>query len=242
MYQFHSRVRYSETDEYGRLSVTGIINYLQDCSTFQSEDIGRGVSWLKSRNRAWWLTSWQIVMDRYPVLGERIVVSTWPYDFKGIYGYRNFTIQDEAGAYLVRANSVWFFFDTLQGRPVRVQDEDVSRYGTLQPRLEMGYAPRHIALPEVCEEREPLVVAKHHIDTNHHVNNAQYVEIARELLPEDFQIGQLRAEYKKAAVLGDRIYPRISFTDDGAAAALCGEDKSPYAVIWLGRRREENHD
>ena len=27
-----------------------------------------------------------------------------------------------------------------------------------------------------------------------------------------------------------------------AAAALCGEDKSPYAVIWLGRRREENHD
>ena len=63
MYQFHSRVRYSETDEYGRLSVTGIINYLQDCSTFQSEDIGRGVSWLKSRNRAWWLTSWQIVME-----------------------------------------------------------------------------------------------------------------------------------------------------------------------------------
>ena len=36
MYTFDSRVRYSETDEEGRLTVTGIINYMQDCSTFQS--------------------------------------------------------------------------------------------------------------------------------------------------------------------------------------------------------------
>ena len=36
MYTFESRVRYSEMDEFGKLSVTGIMNYLQDCSTFQS--------------------------------------------------------------------------------------------------------------------------------------------------------------------------------------------------------------
>ena len=39
MYTFDSRVRYSETDEEGNLSVVGIMNYLQDCSTFQSEDL-----------------------------------------------------------------------------------------------------------------------------------------------------------------------------------------------------------
>ena len=37
MYQFDSRVRYSETGENGELTLTGMINYLQDCSTFQSE-------------------------------------------------------------------------------------------------------------------------------------------------------------------------------------------------------------
>ncbi len=78
MYQFDSRVRYSETDEQGKLSLTGIINYLQDCSTFQSEDIGLGVQYLKDNHRAWWLSSWQIVIDRYPRLGEEIVISTWP--------------------------------------------------------------------------------------------------------------------------------------------------------------------
>ena len=45
MYTFDSRIRYSETDETGALSLLGVINYLQDCSTFQSEDIGLGVEY-----------------------------------------------------------------------------------------------------------------------------------------------------------------------------------------------------
>ena len=31
MYSFESRIRYSEVDQNQELSVTGIINYLQDC-------------------------------------------------------------------------------------------------------------------------------------------------------------------------------------------------------------------
>ena len=50
---------------------------------------------------------------------------------------------------------------------------------------------------------------RHHLDTNRHVNNAQYVAIARELLPVDFALGELRVEYRKAAVLGDVMYPKL---------------------------------
>ena len=103
MYSFDSRVRYSEVDEDRKLSLTGVINYMQDCSTFQSEDLNMGIDYLAEKHRAWLLSSWQIVVDRYPKLGERIVVSTWPYDFKGIYGYRNFTIQDPTGFSLTRS-------------------------------------------------------------------------------------------------------------------------------------------
>ena len=44
MYSIESRVRYSEVDEHQDLSITGIINYFQDCSTFQSEDLGWGLT------------------------------------------------------------------------------------------------------------------------------------------------------------------------------------------------------
>ncbi len=234
MYSFDGRVRYSEVDEDQELSVTGILNYLQDCSTFQSEDLKLGIDYLRENHRAWWLSSWQIVIERYPRLGEEIVISTWPYDFKGIYGYRNFTIRDRQGDYLVKANSVWFFFDTEAGRPVRVGEKDVRGYGTAgDKKLDMEYAPRRIALPQQYHEAPVIPVARHHIDTNHHVNNAQYVEIAREVLPAGIKIRELRVEYKKAAVQGDILHPRVSREGGSFTVALCDEAGVPYAVVWL---------
>ena len=234
MYSFESRIRYSEIDARRKLSLTGIINYLQDCSTFQSEDLQVGIEYLNQSRRAWWLSSWQIVIERYPVLGERIVISTWPYDFKGMYGYRNFTICDQEGNYLVKANSLWFLFDTEAGRPVRVTRAEIQVYESeVQEKLDMEYAPRRIQLPSEYESAEKLVVARHHIDTNHHVNNAQYVELAREVLPEAVQVREVRVEYKKAAVLGDWIYPRISREEGGWTVALCNGEGSPYAVVWM---------
>lgn len=233
MYEFQSRVRYSELDCEGRLSLTGIINYLQDCSTFQSESLGLGLQYLKDRHQAWWLSSWQIVIDRYPKLGDEIRIGTWPYDFKGIYGYRNFYIRDMAGEYMVRANSIWFMFDTLAGRPVRAGEDQTHGYGPLGERIPMDYAPRHIALPDAYEEGSPITVGRHQLDTNHHMNNAQYVQIAREVLAEEIPVAELRVEYKKAAYLGDILVPRISRIPEGYVVALCDGAGSPHAIVWL---------
>ena len=46
MYSFNSRVRFSETDIDKKLSITGLMNYLQDCSIFQSEDVGAGFAYM----------------------------------------------------------------------------------------------------------------------------------------------------------------------------------------------------
>lgn len=48
-YSFTSRIRYSEIGEDGCLTLPGLINYFQDCSTFQSEAIGEGVAELKKQ-------------------------------------------------------------------------------------------------------------------------------------------------------------------------------------------------
>ena len=59
MYEFNSRVRYSEIDHHGTLTLPALINYFQDCSTFQSEDVGLGTEVLKAEKRAWILSYWQ---------------------------------------------------------------------------------------------------------------------------------------------------------------------------------------
>lgn len=234
MYTFGSRVRYSETDENGVLSLTGIMNYFQDCSTFQSEDLGLGITYLDNIHRAWWLASWQIVVHRSPVLGEFIRVGTWPYAFRSIYGYRNFVLQDEAGQNLVCANSVWLFFDTERQTPVRVKKEDIEGYGTgNESRLAMNYAEKKICLPKDMRSIEPFTVGPHQIDTNHHVNNVQYVEMARALIVNNSPVRELRVEYKRAAGLGDVVYPYLGEDEEWFVAALCDAQRQPYANICI---------
>lgn len=60
------------------------------------------------------------------------------------------------------------------------------------------------------------------IDSNHHVNNAQYIAIANDVLAnaadirKNFTGGRIRVEYRKAAVLSDILIPKYGKTTDGA--------------------------
>ena len=96
-YQFESRVRYSEMDLERKLTLVALVDYFQDCSTFQSELCGRGIEYLQKMDKAWMILAWQIEILRRPELGEKIVTKTWPHGFKAFYGYRNFTMEDENG-------------------------------------------------------------------------------------------------------------------------------------------------
>ena len=227
MYELNSRVRYSETDIDAKLSLTGIMNYMQDCSTMQSEDAGVGIGYLGREKKAWLLSSWQIVIGRRPVLGERIKVLTWPYAVKGLYALRNFAILDEKGEYLVKANSYWFLMNT-----------ETDPYGEFNPKIEMEDAGRKIAVPKEMEETGRLVVMKHLLDTNLHVNNAQYVDIARELVPSGTEIGEIRAEYRKAAVLGDEIVVKRAREGMSHLVSLCNANGDVFANVELKERTQ----
>ena len=63
---------------------------------------------------------------------------------------------------------------------------------------------------DVAKGIKTFEVRKSNIDTNCHVNNGQYIQMAQEYLPEDFCVESIRVSYKKSAVLGDVIYPFVS--------------------------------
>lgn len=229
MYTFESRIRYSEIDSEGQLTMAALVNYFQDCSTFQSEDVGVGVDYLRETHLVWVLCFWQIVVERYPMLGERVTIGTQPYDLKGFLGYRNFAMLDEKGGYIAKANSIWSLLNTRTGKFSAVPEIMVERY-TMGERLEMEYAPRKIAVPEggVCQEA--LTVKRHHLDTNHHVNNQQFLDMAMDFLPEGFRIGQVRAEYKRQAFLNDVLTPYVADAGDRIVVKLGDASGAPYVV------------
>ncbi|MCI5648595.1 MAG: acyl-[acyl-carrier-protein] thioesterase [Fusicatenibacter sp.] len=229
-YFFDSRIRYSEIGENGKLTLLGLINYFQDCSTFQSEEIGHGVEYLKKLGRAWVLSAWQIHINRLPSLGESVQVGTWAYGYRGFTGLRNFVMETAGGERLASANSIWAYVDVASGRPIRVTEDVVRIYGEEEP-LKEDFGARRILLAEQMEEEEPFLVRPHHLDTNHHVNNGQYISMAEEYLPKQMEIHSLRAEYKQQAHLNDMIYPMKKRDQEGCLVALNDKNGVPYVVV-----------
>ncbi len=91
----------------------------------------------------------------------------------------------------------------------------------------MEYAARKIPMPKHLEAKEPFAVHRFCIDSNHHVNNGKYVLMAEEFLPEQFLVSELRVEYRKAAVLGDIMYPFVENTEEKIAVVLADKEKEP---------------
>ena len=229
-YTFDSKVRFSEVDHTGRITLPGIINYFQDCSTFQSESIGLGVDYFAEHNRAWVLTYWQVVIEEYPRLAQEINIATWATEFKSMLGKRNFCMTDTEGKKLAYANSVWAYMDMKKGRPCRPAKEEVEAYRPEAP-LDVEFAPRKIVLPKELEDGESFPVRRHQIDTNEHVNNCQYIQMAIDVVPECERAGQIRVEYKKSAVMGDIIYPKMAVEEQRKIVELCDAEGNPYAVV-----------
>ncbi len=230
MYSFQTRVRYSECNNHHEATLTAMLDYLQDCCTFQSEDLGIGLDYLREHHAAWILSSWQIDILRYPALGEQIEISTWPYEMRDFFGLRNFKIEDARGESILKANSVWVCVDTQTGKPMRPLQEMRDKY-PVEPKLEMEYLGRKLPrLPEghACN---PIRVPHYFIDTNQHMNNAKYILIGEECMPDNYEVHRIWAEYRRPAVLADVIYPHVSEEPSCTAVSLCDEDGAAYANL-----------
>lgn len=230
MYEYKTRIRYSEVDSDGQLSLVALLDYFQDCSTFHSEDLGLGIDYLKKNKMIWALSSWQIVVERYPKMGEYVIVGTAPYDFKSFIGFRNFWMKDEQENVIACANSIWSLIDSENGKPVKPTEDMIQGY-ILSEKINMNYEDRHVKFEGEARSYSSITVKAHNIDTNNHVNNGQYIRMGMDCLKESLfnkKVKQLRAEYKMQAYLDTVLYPICYEYDSKIGISLKNKEGKPY--------------
>lgn len=229
MYQCKDRVSYSRIDTEGKLKVHAIVNVLQDCCLFHSEEVGRSCMELKEDAHAWLVNSWHIVFKRRPSMGEEFITKTWPYKFRGIFGMRNFLMESMEGETLVYADSQWFYFDQKTGKPIKPMPEEVEPFG-MGEAYPMEYTSRKVTYPEELEYYDTVRVCENHMDTNEHVNNGEYIRIAANCLPTGYQVDELRVEYRLAAKFGDEMDIYTKRMKDCFYVVMANKEKSPYVI------------
>ena len=229
-YEFTSRIRYSECGQNEVLTYDHLADYFQDCTVFHDASVGMGMQYWANKETMWVLTAWKILVFDLPACGDLVTVRTDAIDCKGFRGLRNFTLRSEEGRMLAAAHTKWALLSTVNGRPVRILPEETEAYGRTTP-LPIEEEKDRITVPEDAARGEAIEVMPYYLDSNHHVNNAQYIRLIQDLIPEDFVIRTLRVSYHKSAALGDVMYPRIAYREHEITGALETADGEPYVIF-----------
>jgi len=227
MYSLNYQVTTSTCDSEGRLKLYSALQMMQDCSEMWIDSEPGVKQYFTEQNMAQLLATRQVEVIRVPDYKEKLTVTTSVYGMKPMFGFRNTFIYDSEGKPCYRTWSMGAFVDKTAGKLKRVDDATIASM-TLEPQLEMNYKDRRIILPkEDGTVLDPIRVLRADIDYNKHVNNANYVRMAMELLPEGFMVHGLRVEYRVAAKLGDVLIPTIYEVEGGYIISLSvGNDVS----------------
>lgn len=230
MYTYKMKVSFSRLDKAGKVPWHEILNYLQDCSTFQSESLGVGVEHLKAKNRAWVLLAYKIQIVRELRLGEEIEIGTCPIDFGKVMATRQFFIKDKNGEFVVKAESIWSLIDINRRMPIRIGEEDTRKYEkeTAFDSIKVSRKIRFSGQKEIIGEH---VVQGIDIDTNGHVNNANYLRMIYDYIPNDANYNQIEIVYNKEALEGEKIVCAKYNETAGLGISLESSDGEIHAQI-----------
>ena len=220
MYSLKYKVTTSTCDSEGRLKLYSALQMMQDCSEMWIDSEPAVKRYFAEQNMAQLLATRQVEVIRVPEYKEELTVTSTVYGMKPMFGFRNTFIYDAEGKPCYKTWSMGAFVDRATGKLKRVDAATIDSM-TLEPQLEMNYKDRRIALPkEGGEMLEPIRVLRADIDYNKHMNNANYVRMAMELLPEEFIVSGLRVEYRVAAKLGDLLVPTIYRNGEAVIVSL----------------------
>ena len=227
MYSLNYKVTTSTCDSDGKLKLYSALQMMQDCSEMWIDSEQSVKDYFEKENMAQLLASRQVEVIRRPSFKEELTVTTSVYGMKSMFGFRNTFIYDAEGLPCYRTWSMGAFVDKGTGKLKKVDDQTISTM-LLEPKLDMNYKDRRIILPkEGGTVLAPVAVQRADIDYNKHVNNANYIRMAMELLPEGFEVKGLRVEYRVPARLNDQLVPTVYQQDELFIVALnIGNDVS----------------
>ncbi len=197
-------LRYSDLDKNGYVRTSTVMDLMQDMAIYHSAEKGYSVDVLKSMQVAWLLQGWRVEFLGHLHSDMPVCIKTGIMDIVKFSSKRKFEIWQN-DKLKMRATSDWFTVDTEKMRVILVPEEIVKNYESVQeddnelPFIKLR--PDRDGVEEIGQTK----VEKRDLDTNNHMNNVKSAEVAMELLPEGFDVGELQITYRKALLPDETI-------------------------------------
>ena len=195
----------------GRMNMTlsALVTFFQDIAIEHSDSAGYTIEKLLSEKLGWVITNYHIMIERWPVYGEKIKLNTWSSSIKHYQAERCFEIIDEKGDIIIKASSRWILMNLEKRTPEAIPKDLYEAYHT-------GTAPV-IENEKYKMERKrdnfvfesAVTVLRSQTDSNGHTNNTQYVSWAMDSVPDeiynDLKCCDFKIVFRKESVRGAEI-------------------------------------
>lgn len=235
------RAGFFDVDPRLRYAATAYWRSLQNAAAGHAAALGVATEDLRRQGQTWMLSRMIVQVDRAPLLGEELIVETWPSTkLRGVRAVRDFALKNAQGEVLARSSSLWVIVDLATRRPQRVPEAIV------QLRTDPGYAMPEfqdaLALPETGEARR-FQAEWSDADQNEHVNNVSYARWAVDALPraflEEHELESIEMHYLRELMVGDTVEARWEIDGQRSRVALLAPDGQVAGAAEMRWRRGE---
>lgn len=217
----------------------GLLEFLENIAAYHSDSIKNGANEVKENNLAWILLDWKLQVIKRPKYGQELHINTWARWINKFFTYRDFEIFDEEGNLCAIATSKWTLMNLEERKMVRLTEELMNKYN---PEEKFVFSEPELDKLKVSNDftaNKKYQAIRKDMDTNAHMHNLYYLDLAYEALPDDVYekrpFDNVRIMYKKEITLGDIVDCRYTQDENGNHIVVIDsqEGKVLHAIIEL---------
>lgn len=206
-------VNFCDVGENNELTNKGILRLMQELAGQHSNSVGIGLNDTPKTGFAWIILNWKLKVYMRPKWNEKLIISTWTKCEKSLFCYRDLKICDKNSNVIAVAKSKWVLFDVNKKRISKVPEYVQEKFPDSDESVFNEKIDEKLKEPANSKFVYEYKIQKRDIDTNHHVNNLNYLDYAIEALPENItntDFSNVEIMYKHEAKLRDTITIFIS--------------------------------
>lgn len=208
-------IQYYEMDFNKVLKPSTLMNLLEDIASTNAETNGFGYSFVSARNYAWFLIKYHMEFDQYPSDITEILLKTEARGTSKIIANRDFEICSTDGKRLGRVVSNWVMID-LENKNILPLSKIIDFMPAFEKR-EGDLQFNKITPVENMTCEKVFEIRYDDIDVNQHVNNANYIIWAFEVIPYEFKsqhrIKTIDIVYKKEIAFGHNVISKLELNE-----------------------------
>ncbi|MBN2890626.1 MAG: hypothetical protein JXL97_02050 [Bacteroidales bacterium] len=175
----------ADTDMFGRLKLSGLVNFLVQSAIFSADKLGFGLKFLRQEKLLWVLSRFDVYIEKQLNWYDVVEVETWPKTVDGIVYVRDFIVRDLNKNIIAKATSGWLAIDIVRRRPKVISGIISEVFYALKNKNAVEKMPLKIKSIDGGEEKE-IITTFFDIDLNRHVTTTRYIDWMMDCFSIDF--------------------------------------------------------